>query len=77
MQIQIPGVERMDSREGFAKGDRVRRAGGPGGLPEDGVVNGWLTFEYGPRAWYCCVTWGGRYIGRYQANEIEHADQPK
>ncbi|MFH8410382.1 hypothetical protein ACH4FX_37250 [Streptomyces sp. NPDC018019] len=67
---------RMDSREGFSKGDDVRRVGGQvADLPEDGVVEGWLTYEYTPTKWYCCVTWGGQYIGRYQAHEIEHATQ--
>ena len=70
-------MERMDSREGFTKGDQVRRVGGPEGHPEDGVVQGWLTYEYAPTQWYCCVTWSGRYIGRYQADEIEHAAQSK
>jgi hypothetical protein len=70
-------VEQMDSREGFSKGDRVRRAGDPGELPDSGVVNGWLTFECAPDRWYCSVTWGGRYIGQYQADEIKHADQSK
>ncbi|MEU5483524.1 hypothetical protein [Streptomyces mirabilis] len=69
---------RMDSREGFTKGDKVKRAGdGPWELPQDGVVQGWLTYEHAPKNWYCCVTWGGRYIGRYQAHEIEHDAQPE
>ncbi|GHI98191.1 hypothetical protein TPA0906_00570 [Streptomyces olivaceus] len=71
-------VDRMDSREGFTKGDKVTQAGeGPFELPRDGVVQGWLTFEYAPTKWYCCVTFGGRYIGRYQAHEIEHVTQPQ
>ncbi|GAB2717071.1 hypothetical protein [Kitasatospora kifunensis] len=70
-------VERMNRREGFSKGDHVRRVGGSGDLPEDGMVNGWLTFEYSPHRWYCSVTWGRRYIGRYQAHEIEHVAQSK
>ncbi|MEW1930491.1 hypothetical protein [Streptomyces sp. NPDC088360] len=66
----------MGSREGFAKGDQVKRAGdGPWG--QDGVVQGWFTFEYAPTKWYCCVTFGGRYIGRYQAHEIEHHARPE
>ncbi|MGN9763105.1 hypothetical protein [Streptomyces sp. SD31] len=66
--------QQMDSRDGFTKGDQVKRKGGNGDLPADGVVNGWSTYEYGPAdQWYCCVTWGGRYIGRYQADELEHA----
>jgi hypothetical protein len=71
-------TQRMDSREGFTKGDQVKRAGdGPWELPPDGVVEGWLTYEHAPKNWYCRVTWGGRYIGRYQAHEIEHAAQPE
>ncbi|MFJ3183885.1 hypothetical protein ACIPJN_36620 [Streptomyces sp. NPDC086796] len=68
----------MDSREGFTKGDKVTQAGeDPFELPRDGVVQGRLTYEYAPTKWYCCVTFGGRYIGRYQAHEIEHATQPQ
>ncbi|MDX3867261.1 hypothetical protein [Streptomyces europaeiscabiei] len=71
-------TQRMDSREGFTKGDQVKRAGdGPWELPPDGVVQGWLTYEHAPKNWYCSVTWGGRYIGRYQAHEVEHTTQPE
>src|SRR3954469_21252115 len=71
-----PKVETADSRAGFSKGDRVKRVGGPEDLPEDGAVQGWFTLEYAPTEWQCTVTWGGRYIGRYQAHEIEHATPP-
>lgn len=72
----IPATESEDSREGFTKGDRVRHPKPPADdFPDDGIVNGWCTFEYGP-GWYCSVTWGGQYIGRYQANELEHDDRP-
>ncbi|MGW5042161.1 hypothetical protein ACWEQK_28790 [Streptomyces parvulus] len=68
-------VDRMDSREGFTKGDRVKQTGqGPFTL-RDGVVQGWRTYEYAPTKWYCSVTFGGRYTSRYQANEIEHVTQ--
>jgi hypothetical protein len=71
-------VQRMDSRQGLSKGDRVQRVGGGSeDFPQCGVVNGWLTYEYAPTKWYCSVTWGGRYIGRYQAYEIEHAARPE
>lgn len=63
----------MDERDGFAKGEKVHRRGGQSeNLPADGIVDGWHTFEYGS-GWYCSVTWGGRYTGRYQAHELEHA----
>jgi len=69
----LPPVDTCDSREGFTEGDKVKRADGQAGtLPPDGVVNGWLTYEGAPRSWYCSVTWGGRYEGRYQAHQIEH-----
>ncbi|MEU8530091.1 hypothetical protein AB0C77_31610 [Streptomyces sp. NPDC048629] len=68
----------MDSRDGFTKGDKVKRVGeGPWEFPQDGVVQGWLTYEYGPTEWYCCVTWGGRYIGQFEASQLEHVDQSK
>ncbi|MET9779008.1 hypothetical protein ABZ023_32960 [Streptomyces sp. NPDC006367] len=69
--LDVPHVDTADSREGFSKGDRVKRVGGHT-LPPDGVVQGWSTLEYAPTVWRCTVTWGGRYIGRYEAHEIEH-----
>ncbi|MEU2098687.1 hypothetical protein ACFWGE_32830 [Streptomyces bacillaris] len=67
----------MDSREGFTKGDKVTQAGeGPFPLPRDGVVQGWLTAELDPTKWYCCVTFGGRYIVQAQARDLEHV-QPE
>ncbi|MEU5435406.1 hypothetical protein AB0G73_18790 [Streptomyces sp. NPDC020719] len=72
----IPSVETVDSREGFSKGDLVQRAGGPSELPEPGVVQCWSTLEYAPTEWRCIVTWGGRYIARHKAHEIEHTAQP-
>ncbi|KOU43594.1 hypothetical protein [Streptomyces sp. WM6378] len=76
--LQIPPVETAASREGFSSGDRVRRAGGqPVTLPPDGIVQEWATLEYDPTAWRCIVTWGGRYIGRFEAHEIEHDNLPQ
>ncbi|MFI6469907.1 hypothetical protein ACIBL5_06530 [Streptomyces sp. NPDC050516] len=72
----IPNVETADSREGFSKGDQMKRAGGQAGdLPEIGVVQCWSTLECAPTEWRCIVTWGGRYTGRYKAHEIEHTAQ--
>ncbi|WP_327332903.1 hypothetical protein [Streptomyces anulatus] len=64
----------MDSREGFSKGDRVRLEveSGSSEVVVEGVVNCWATVQYEPAKWYCSVTWGGRYTGQCQANEIRH-----
>lgn len=69
----VPPVSKADSREGFSKGDRVHHATPPADFPDDGIVQCWETFEYAPTVWRCVVTWGGKYIGRYEAHEIEHA----
>lgn len=79
--MQQPNPHRtQDSRGGFTRGDRVKPSAlylstlpdGRSSLPTDGVVNTWATYEYGPEAWYCCVTFGGQYIGRYEAWQLEH-----
>lgn len=73
--ISIPHVDTTNSRDGFTTGDRVTRAGGANdGLPLDGVVQGWTTLEYAPHERRCVVTWGGTYISRHEAHELEHRE---
>lgn len=60
-----------ETRDGFTKGDKVTPVTPPRpGFPTAGVVQGWHNDGTG---WYCSVTWGGKFPGRYQAAELRHA----